>query len=294
MGVLSLSDRDPHQPLMTIGPGGFAPIALLAALFGLYGARTGIPVTLAACLGAVGGTASLLVHELGHVQAARGLAGIRTVSVSLIWFGAATRLEGKYGSGRDQAKVAIAGPRWSFNMAVAFFVMSFLPMPEEYRHAVVLLALFNVAIGLLNLIPVYPLDGHKLVVGLVWSATGSEKRARRILRRIGLAWAALEMPAMLVACSSRGRGSGCCSPWSPRASTPRSSSRAGRRSAWRCKTAAESRISTFSSAARLRLARPVGRTCCVCKLRQFHRPDGRKRDLGSVLKARHPIGVPAM
>ena len=186
MGVLILSDRDPHQPLLTIGPGGFAPIALLAALFGLYGARTGIPVTLAACLGALGGTASLLVHELGHVQAARGLAGIRTVSVSLIWFGAATRLEGKYGSGREQAKVAIAGPRWSFNMAVAFFVLSFLPMPEEYRHAVVLLALFNVAIGLLNLIPVYPLDGHKLVVGLVWSATGSEKRARLILRRIGL------------------------------------------------------------------------------------------------------------
>src|SRR6187200_1572184 len=111
MGVLMLSDRDPDQPLVTIGRGGFAPIALLAALFGLYGIRTGIPVTLAACLGALGGTASLLVHELGHVQAARRLPGIRTASVSLIWFGAATRLEGTYATGRDQAKVAIAGPR---------------------------------------------------------------------------------------------------------------------------------------------------------------------------------------
>ena len=155
-----MSDRDPDQPLVTIGRGGFAPIALLAALFGLYGVRTGIPVTLAACIGALGGTASLLVHELGHVQAARGLAGIRTVSISLIWFGAATRLEGKYASGRDQAKVAIAGPRWSFNMALAFFVMGFLPMPEEYRQALVLLALFNLGIGLLNLIPVAPLDGR--------------------------------------------------------------------------------------------------------------------------------------
>jgi Zn-dependent protease len=132
------------------------------------------------------------------VQAARKLAGIKTASVSLIWFGAATRFEGSYLTGREQTQVAIAGPRASFNMAVAFGAMCMLPLPVEYKQAVLLLALFNVAIGLLNLVPAYPLDGHKLAVGLLWSLTGSEEKARRIIRRIAIAWAAVEMPALAV------------------------------------------------------------------------------------------------
>jgi Zn-dependent protease len=199
MGVTKLRDRYAHYDYpVTIGRGGLAPVVALAGLFALYGARTGVPVALAAALGAVGGTASLIVHELGHVQAARRLEGIRSASVSLIWLGAATRFEGRYDSGREQAKVAIAGPRASFNMALALGAMCFLPMPMVYKQAVLLLALFNVAIGVLNLVPAYPLDGYKLVVGLLWSATGSEKRARRIIRRIGLGWAALELPATAV------------------------------------------------------------------------------------------------
>jgi len=199
MGVTKLRDRYAHHDYpVTIGRGGIAPVLALAALFALYGARTGIPVVLAAVLGAVGGTASLLVHELGHVHAARRLNGIRSASVSLIWLGAATRFEGKYESGREQTQVAIAGPRASFNMAIALGAMCFLPMPVVYKQAVLLLALFNVAVGVLNLVPAYPLDGHKLAVGLLWSATGSEERARRIIRRIGIAWAAVELPAMAV------------------------------------------------------------------------------------------------
>ncbi len=49
-----LSDRDPDQPHVMIGPGGLAPIVLLAGMFGLYGVQTGIPVLLAARLGALG------------------------------------------------------------------------------------------------------------------------------------------------------------------------------------------------------------------------------------------------
>jgi len=51
---------------------------------------------------------------------------------------------------------------------------------------------------LLNLVPASPLDGYKLAVGVLWSLTGSESRARRILRRIGIGWAMLELPAAYV------------------------------------------------------------------------------------------------
>src|SRR6267154_857181 len=109
--------RDPQIVLfrypvpVAIGRGGLMPIIALSLMFACFSAQVGLPVLTAAVLGAVGGTASLIIHELGHVQAARRLTGLRPISVSLIWLGAATRLEGAYASGRDQARVAIAGPR---------------------------------------------------------------------------------------------------------------------------------------------------------------------------------------
>src|SRR5437773_9060279 len=95
------------------------PIGLLAALFALY--SSGAPTLLvlgAAALGGLGGAASLIVHELGHIGAARRLTGVKPVRLSLLWFGAGTRFEGAYRSGRDQATVAIAGPAASLALAV--------------------------------------------------------------------------------------------------------------------------------------------------------------------------------
>jgi len=168
-----------------LGPGAAAPIIGLAALFALAGTQIGIPLGTGLALGAVGGTASLLVHEFGHIRVARQLRGIRSATVSLIWLGAATRLEGRYLTGKEQIRVAIAGPRASFGFAGGLASLVLLPLPAAHEKALLLLALLNVAIGLLNLVPAAPLDGYKLVLGLIWSATGSEKDARRVIGRIG-------------------------------------------------------------------------------------------------------------
>jgi Zn-dependent protease len=178
---------------VTIGRGGLAPIFALGALFAGIGARGGLPIASAAVIGAVGGTASLIAHELGHVRAARKLTGLRPISVSLIWLGAATRLEGAYASGREQVKVAIAGPRVSFAVAVSLLPVLFLPIPVGLKDIVITLAALNVAIGVLSLIPANPLDGYKLIVGLLWSTLGTEAAARRLIRRLAFGWVAVEL-----------------------------------------------------------------------------------------------------
>ena len=175
--------------------GGLAPIAILSCLFAVFAPAAGLTVGVAALLGAVGGTASLLVHELGHVSAARRVAGIRSATVTLMWLGAATRFEGRYANGREQTRVALGGPTASFSFALALLACSFAPVPFTLREMLLGLALFNVVLAVVNLVPAYPLDGYKVVVGLLWSATGSERRARRILRRVAICWAALELPA---------------------------------------------------------------------------------------------------
>ena len=183
-----------HSPVpVTIGAGGLAPIVAMAALFAMIGAQGGLPIAEAAVLGALGGTASLVAHELGHVRAARKLSGLRATGVSLIWLGAATRFEGAYASGRDQARVAIAGPRTSFCVALLLVPVLFLPMPMSLRDLLITLAALNVAIAVLNLIPASPLDGYKVVVGLTWSLLGSEASARRAIRHITQAWIAVEL-----------------------------------------------------------------------------------------------------
>ena len=79
---------------VTIGDGGIAPLLVFAALFAGCAARTGAPVATATVIGAIGGTASLVVHELGHVRAAQKVGSLRPIGVSLIWLGAVTRLDG--------------------------------------------------------------------------------------------------------------------------------------------------------------------------------------------------------
>jgi len=180
---------------VTLGRGAVAPILGFAAVFAAFGAQTGLPLATAAVLGGIGGTSSLLVHEFGHVRVARRFEGIHSASVSLLWLGAATHLEGTYKRGSEQTRVAIAGPRASFEFGLSIAALAVLPMPLPLREAVIMLALLNVAIGVLNLIPAYPLDGYKLMVGLLWSATGSRQSAQRVLGHLGRAARVVVPPA---------------------------------------------------------------------------------------------------
>jgi Zn-dependent protease len=166
---------------------------MLAAAFALV--DSGAPMLLAlaaAALGGLGGAASLIVHELGHVRAARRLTGVEPVRISLQWFGAGTRFEGAYRSGRDQARVAIAGPAASLAFAVPLAASALLPSPRTVQLAIFGLALLNVAIAAVSLVPVYPLDGHKLALGVLWRVSGSERRATTIVSRAGKGGLALE------------------------------------------------------------------------------------------------------
>ena len=174
------------------GPGSMVPVLALGGLFAAIAARAGLPVVPAALVGGIGGAFSLLLHELGHVCAARSVRGIRPMSIALVLPGAVTRLEGAYRSGRDQAHVAAAGPAASLAFALVLLAVRFVPLSLPIKDVVVMLALLNVAIAVLNLIPVAPLDGHKLVVALVWCRVGSETAARRIVGRCGRAMIAAE------------------------------------------------------------------------------------------------------
>jgi Zn-dependent protease len=188
-----------RRPLpVTIGNGGLVPGLLFGALFAAFAAQAGGPVAAAACVGALGGTAALVVHELGHVLAARRSDGLRPAGVELIWLGAVTRIEGAYVSGRDQARVALAGPAASLGFALALLPALALPVSLATKELAVALAALNVGLAVVSLLPAYPLDGYKLGIGLLWWLLGSEAAARRLVRRAARPWLALELAGALV------------------------------------------------------------------------------------------------
>lgn len=193
----------PRIPV-SIGPGGFFPFLLVGALFGFVGSRLGMAVAPAAAVGAVGGTGSLIAHELGHLAAARKVRGVRPLGVSLVWLGAVTTFEGRYRSGRDQTRVALAGPATSLLVAAALGVPAlWVPMHVAVRELILALIVFNVAVALFNLLPIHPLDGHKAIVGAVWSLLGTEDAARRVIRSFGAAWLWLEALGTVVLVAAR-------------------------------------------------------------------------------------------
>jgi Zn-dependent protease len=196
--------------------GSLLPMAMLGLMFALC--SSGAPARLvlgAAALGGIGGLTSLIVHELGHVGAARRVEGIHAVQVSLLWLGAGTKFQGAYRSGRDQARVAFAGPAASVGFAALLLACALMPLPRPIQLGLFGLSLLNLAIAVVSLVPVDPLDGHKLAVGLLWGALGSERRAQSVLRRAGRQWLRLELLAcgiLLVAKPAIGATSvGLCS-----------------------------------------------------------------------------------
>jgi Zn-dependent protease len=179
---------------IVLSHGALVPLGLFGLIFVAF-SGTSKPSVLAATalLGGVGGVVSLIVHELGHVSVARRLSGIRPKKVSVMSLGAAAHLEGSYRNGREQARIALGGPEASFAFALALAVPMFLPAPTDLKVGALGLALLNLGIGGLSLLPIHPLDGHKLLVGLVWWVVGSEERARRIIKRIGTGVLAVDL-----------------------------------------------------------------------------------------------------
>jgi Zn-dependent protease len=196
-----------HWPLpIVVSRGAAVPIGVFALLFvALSGASTPPALAAVAVLGGIGGVVSLIVHELGHVSIARRLPGVRPEQISVMCLGAAAHFDGSYRNGREQARMALGGPEASFAFAAALSVPVFLPAPAGLRVGALALAFLNVGIGALSLIPIHPLDGHKLIVGLVWWVVGSEARARRIIRRAGATLLAVDLATVVLLLAARPR-----------------------------------------------------------------------------------------
>jgi Zn-dependent protease len=107
----------------------------------------------------------LFVHEYGHVHAMRRT-GMRVRGLYLVPFlGAVAVSEDSFTSRRQQVYVALSGPIWGSLLALAPAALWLWTRNPLYAHVCAVWALIN----LLNLVPIAPLDGGRIMQGLAFS-----------------------------------------------------------------------------------------------------------------------------
>lgn len=137
----------------------------------------------------------VLLHEFGHILMARRF-GVRTPDVILLPIGGLARLERMPDEPKQELLIAAAGPAVTLGIALALFgALQFLhtpfdvalPAPGRTGMAQELLRM-NVYLLLFNLLPVFPMDGGRMLRALLAMRLGLQ-RATRIASRVGQAGA---------------------------------------------------------------------------------------------------------
>ncbi|XXY54551.1 site-2 protease family protein [Sorangium sp. So ce269] len=131
---------------------------------------------------AVGLFVAILAHELAHSFVALRN-GIRVRAITLMMLGGVSQIE------RDdpehEAWMAFAGPLMSFGIALgSYAAYRLVPAPAEVGAALLAFAITNAIIGAFNLLPAFPMDGGRVLRGLLLRRLGPA-RATRVATTIG-------------------------------------------------------------------------------------------------------------
>ena len=146
----------------------------------------GVAWVVAAAAGA-GFFASVLLHELAHLAVGRR-AGAAPQSVTLLLFGGVAPDERGARTAAWEAAIAISGPLASIVIGSAALVAAAaIGAPpasgvaaEAFVETFVVVGLLSCLVGLVNLAPVFPLDGSRLLRALAWQLSGQESRGTRV------------------------------------------------------------------------------------------------------------------
>ncbi len=137
---------------------------------------------------------SILLHEMSHSVVARHY-GISVSSITLFVFGGVSNLTKEPQNAREEFWIAIVGPLTSMALSLMFTAGYFIlgPIDQGAGGVAANLALINVAIGVFNLVPGFPLDGGRVLRSVFWARRRSLLGATRTASKVGTLVAYLVM-----------------------------------------------------------------------------------------------------
>ncbi|MBW3546554.1 MAG: site-2 protease family protein [Actinobacteria bacterium] len=135
--------------------------------------------------------ASILAHEVSHALVAQRN-GVEVDGIVLWLFGGVARLRGEPGEPGAEIRVAGVGPLVSVGLGAAFgaiaVMLDGLGAPGITVGVFGWLAVINVVLAVFNLVPAAPLDGGRILRGLLWKRRGDRLGASLTAARAGRAF----------------------------------------------------------------------------------------------------------
>jgi Zn-dependent protease len=184
-----------HWSVLVIG----ALLAWGVATGVIPAAAPGTSVLVAWLVGAGGALlliASLTAHELAHSLVARHR-GVDVQDITLWVFGGVSHIRGDWGSARTETLVAVVGPAVTLVLTGLFFAIAagLAAFGAPVLAVVVLewLAAVNFMLLVFNLVPAFPLDGGRILRGILWARRGDRASATASAARGGRVFAVLLM-----------------------------------------------------------------------------------------------------
>lgn len=127
----------------------------------------------------------VILHEYGHCWAAIR-ANYNVKDITLMCLGGLARIESAaFIDAQTEAFITLCGPLVNFILAFLTLPLFFI-LPQSIGYYIAIFGMLNLVIGILNLIPAFPLDGGRLLRCFLSWYIGSRYKATRITAIVGL------------------------------------------------------------------------------------------------------------
>jgi Zn-dependent protease len=167
----------------------FGPRAWLPGAAGAFMAfvvldRQGvIPALVGAAIAGVALLLSIAAHEVGHLVASQGVLGVSPRMLLMRSSGGVSIVEGRFKEPRGAARFAAGGPIATLLFTAGLIATGLLVPAGPLSVGLLVPGLINVAMLVVNLLPIAPTDGYSLFRSAVWAEIGNRAEADR--RAIG-------------------------------------------------------------------------------------------------------------
>jgi Zn-dependent protease/predicted transcriptional regulator len=129
---------------------------------------------------------SIIIHELSHAAVARAR-DIPVRSIVLFALGGVAQIEGEAPDGKTEFWMGIIGPITSAVLGLLCLGIAYLlgwaPGTESntpLMSMLVWLGYINIVLAIFNMLPGFPMDGGRVLRGIIWMVTGNSEKATRI------------------------------------------------------------------------------------------------------------------
>ena len=119
-----------------------------------------------------------IIHELGHLIAGLILK-FKTDEIRITPFGLQIKFNCNYNNTKEftikKAIIALAGPLTNFVIAAILIILGKINTNLQYTYLYKLVIYSNLLIGTFNLLPIYPMDGGRILKEILKIAYGNKK-----------------------------------------------------------------------------------------------------------------------